>query len=250
MENDKLNSDTSIQINENEDIIEVDLKEVLFILKNHIMQIIGCFLSGAIIALLVTIFLITPKYTSTATMYVVSGSSSVVDLSALQIGTQIKADYKELMKSRTILEEVIDELDLSDFTIESLSSCITISNTSDTRILNISVETTNAQLSADIANELAKESMTYLPSIMKTDSLTLVDEALVPTSKSSPSTSKNVLLGGLLVSIIYCAYLIIRMITNDTFVTPDDIYKKFGVQPLATIPEQRKKRSGKKKGAK
>ncbi len=232
-----------------DDVIEIDLKEVFYILWNHIIQIVGSLILGMIVAFTVTFFLITPKYTATATLYVVSGNSSVVDLSALQIGTQVKSDYKELMKSRTILDEVIKDLRLENFTTSSLANCITISNTSDTRILNVSVETTNAQLSADIANKLAKESITYLPSVMKTDSLTLVDEALVPTSKSSPSTVRNTALGGILCALVYCAYLIIKMLMNDTFVTPDDIYKKFGVQPLAAIPEQKSKKR-KKKGTK
>ena len=90
---------------------------------------------------------------------------------------------------------------------------------------------------ADIANELVALSCIYLPQIMETEEPNLVEEAIVPAEKASPSYAKNVLLGGLLGAVLCCGVLVVRYLMNDTFVTPDDIQKYFGVQPLATIPE-------------
>ena len=72
---------------------------------------------------------------------------------------------------------------------------------------------------------------------METEEPNLVEEAIVPAEKASPSYAKNVLLGGLLGAVLCCGVLVVRYLMNDTFVTPDDIQKYFGVQPLATIPE-------------
>ena len=99
----------------------------------------------------------------------------------------------------------------------------------------------------------------YLPQIMETDEPNLVESAIPPTEKSSPSTARNVVLGGMLGAILCCGVLLVRYLMNDTFVTPDDIEKYFGVQPLATIPEtnmggfdevNKKRRWFKKRGAK
>lgn len=228
-----------------DDEVEIDLGEIFYLLWTHIVQILGLFVAGAVVVFLLTFFLVTPKYTATSRMYITSGSKSVVDLSSLQVSSQLKSDYQELITSNSILQDVIDGLNL-DEDVDSLKKQIEISNPSDTRILNLSVTTTNAQLSADIANELAKQAKTYLPKVMKTDEPNVFEEAQVPDHKSSPSYQKNALIGGLLTALLYCAVIIIRHVTNDTFVTPDDINKVFGVQPLATIPEGRKM-SGKKR---
>lgn len=69
-----------------EDVI--DLKDIFFILRQKWLKIIAFFVLGAVVAGLVTVFVITPKYTATASIYVVSASNdSVVDLTDLQIGT-------------------------------------------------------------------------------------------------------------------------------------------------------------------
>lgn len=230
--------------NGGDDETEIDLGEIFYLLWTHIVQIVGLFVAGAVVVFLLTFFLVTPKYTATSRMYITSGSNSVVDLSSLQVSTQLKSDYQELIKSNSILQDVIDNLSL-DEDVDTLKGQISVTNPSDTRILNLSVTTTNAQLSADIANELAKQAKTYLPKVMKSDEPNVFEEAQVPDKKSSPSYQKNAVIGGLLAALLYCAVIIIKHVTNDTFVTPEDINKVFGVQPLATIPEGKKQGSRK-----
>ena len=236
---------------------EIDLSEIAYLLWGHILDILGFLFGGAIIAFMITFFLISPKYTATAKMYILtSGSNSVVDLSALQISSQLKADYQELITSRSILEDVISGLSLQEMTVEDLEEMIVIDNPADTRILDVSVTTTDPQMSADIANELVDQAKTYLPEVMKTDEPSIFEQAEVPETKSSPSIRRNVLIGALGAAFLYMGYLVVRHLMDDTFKTPDEINKYYGVQPLAVIPEgkiknlntkARDKKRGKKK---
>ena len=219
------------------DEVEIDLVEVFYLLWSKLFFIILFFVLGAVVAFAATFFLVTPMYSATSRMYILSSSSnSVVNLSDLQISSNLKADYKELLTSRELLEEVVEDLNL-DYTYDQLAKLITISNPTDTRILNVTATTPSPQLSADIANELANQAKIYLPGIMKSEEPSVFEAAVVPTKKSSPSYMKNTLIGGLLLSLLYCAIVIVRYLMNDTLVTPDDVYDAFGIQPLATIPE-------------
>ena len=248
----------------NEDVI--DLVEVFYLLLDHWWQIFLCLVLGAGIAFGVTKFLMTPLYKATSSIYIVSASNnSVVDLTDLQIGAQLTADYQELLLSRPLLEDVIKNLELMDaegeksMSTRALAEMIQITNATDTRILDITVTSPDPRQAADIANELVEQACIYLPQIMETDEPNLVESAIPPTEKSSPSTARNVVLGGMLGAILCCGVLLVRYLMNDTFVTPDDIEKYFGVQPLATIPEtnmggfneaNKKRRWFKKRGAK
>lgn len=136
---------------------EIDLVEVFYLLWGHIVQIIACFLVGAVLAFGFTFFFVTPKYQASSSIYVVSASNnSIVNLTDLQIGSQLTADYQELMLSRPLLQDVIKNLDL-DVTYRQLEKQISISNTSSTRILTVTVTDTDPQRAADIANELVKQ---------------------------------------------------------------------------------------------
>ena len=215
----------------------IDLVALFYLYLGHIWQILACLVLGAVAAFAVTYFLIKPQYTASSKIYILSASNdSVVNLSDLQVGAQLTKDYQELLLSRPLLEEVINNLSLPT-SYAQLQNSINITNTSDTRILKITVTTTDPQQSADIANELVDQAIIYLPRIMETDPPNVVEQAIVPTHKSSPSYSKNVIMGGMIFVVLYCAILTIQFLMNDTLVTPDDIERNFGVQPLATIPE-------------
>lgn len=240
-----------------EDTDEIDLLEIFHLLKANLFKIILFLVVGAAAAFGVTKVFITPQYTATSSMYILSNNSgSVVDLSSLQISSQLKSDYQELVTSRTLLEDVINKLQL-DTTYNVLQSAITVENPTDTRILNVSVTNPDPQLAADISNEISNQAKIYLPEIMKCDAPSVFEKARVPENPSSPSVKKNTMLGGLAFAVLYCAYLIVKFLMDDTFKTPEDINKMFGVQPIGMIPEGKiqglksnrrdKKRGGKSK---
>lgn len=217
---------------------EVDLVDLFYLLWGHIWVILGCLAAGAAAALLITRFFITPLYEATSSLYVVSASNnSVVNLTDLQIGSQLTADYQELMRSRPLLEDVISRLSLEGMTVQDLEKSIRITNTSDTRILKVTASSPDPRQAADIANELVSLARVYLPQIMETQEPNLVEEAVVPTRKASPSYLYNLVLGGILGAALCCGVLVGRRMLNDTLVTPEDMARCFGVEPLATIPE-------------
>ena len=105
----------NLELNNNrkDEELEIDLLELFGHYFDKIWWIVVGFLICALAAGLITHFAITPKYTATAKMYMVSSSSqSVVDLTDLNIGQSISGDYVELLKTRPIIEGVIEDLDL------------------------------------------------------------------------------------------------------------------------------------------
>ena len=206
---------------------------------------------GGAVTFIFTYFFITPQYQATAKIYVVSASnSSIVNLSDLQLGAQLTADYQELLLSRPLLEDVIESLslDVSAEHWKDFIDTIIIESPEDTRILSITVENPDPQLAADIANEIARQAVIFLPRIMESPTPNIYEEAIAPMQKSSPSYSRNTLVGALVIAMIYCSVLVIKFLMNDTFVTPDDISKYFGVQPLAVIPEENFKNKSRHSG--
>ncbi len=233
--------------------VEIDLGEIFHLLWTHVLQILLCCVLGAVLAFGYTSFFITPMYSSTATLYILNTSSSAnetnTSLADIQISNNLVNDYKELITSRVILQETIDNLKL-DYTETQLGNMVTVDNPTNTLFVNITVTTDSAKQSASIANELAKETRIYVPEVMKTEAPSIFGKAIAPTKKSSPSTTKNTLIGGLLAAFLYIAILVVKFVMNDTIVTPDDVEKYLGISTLASIPEANLGDFNKKKKAK
>jgi len=217
---------------------EIDLIEIFYLLWDHIIEIILCMVIGAAVAFLFTRFLVTPQYTATAKMYVVSASrDSVLNLSDLQIGSQLTSDYQELIKSRTVMEDCISELKLKPMTWQQLASKVSITNPSSTRVLKITVVTEDPEKSMNIANSIANRAVTFLPEVIENDAPHIYEYAILPENPSSPSYKRNVAIGALIGALLICAFICIRYWLNDTFQTGEDLQKYLGIEPLAVIPE-------------
>ena len=216
---------------------EIDLIDLAWALLDKIHYIVLCFLIGAVIMNAYSYFLVRPTYKSTAKMYVVSASkNSVVDLDALNIGTSLTADYEQLMLSYPVLEQVINKLNL-DMDSDTLAKMITLENPTDTRILNINVVSTDPKSARDIANTLMDVSVDYLPKTMSTNAPNVAQKAKLADHKDGPSYTKYTMIGSLAGAFLYCMYLVVKYLMDDTIHTADDMEKYFDIVPLAVIPD-------------
>ena len=223
------------RINNNEE--EIDLLDLASTFLEHWHHLLLCLLVGAVVFNAYSFFCIAPTYQSTAKLYVVSASDdSVVNLSDLNLGTSLASDYEELMLSYPVLNRVIDALGL-DTTSDQLKAAYTLTNPSDTRILEITATSTDPQTARDLAETMAKEAIDYLPETMSTLAPNIAQHAKLPEHKVGPSYLKYTAMGAMLGFILCAAFLTVCYLMDDTIHTPEDMEKYFDLVPLTTIPD-------------
>ncbi len=217
--------------------MEIDLLDLFYVLLGKWHYILICLLAGGILLGAYSYFMIDPTYQSTSKLYVVSSSEdSVVNLTDLNLGTSLTKDYQELILSYPLLNQVIDRLEL-EISYQQLANMITLTNPSNTRILEILVTTTNPELSRDIANTVAELSSEYLPETMGTIAPNIAQVAQLPQHKSGPSNVKYAVIGAMLGAIIFCGIIVVQYLLDDTIRSAEDLEKHFGIVPLTSIPD-------------
>lgn len=213
----------------------IDLLELALGLLEHWKLIAVTAVTGAVLMALYTFFLVTPMYKATATIYVVSRNDSVLNFSDLQVGSELTSDYIKVFEMWEVHEKVISNLDL-DYTYTDMASMLSVTNTSDTRMLDITVTNPDPEEAAAIANKYADVGAKYISEKMKTDEPTLMSSARVPENPFSPNKAKNILLGFVVGFVLACAVVVLRTMLDDTYKSADDIRKYTGMVVLASIP--------------
>ena len=222
-----------------DDEMEIDLLELFQVLLQKAWVIILCMVIGAGLAFGGTKMLLTPKYSASSQIYILTKTTSVTSLADIQMGAQLTVDFEVLAKSRPVVEEVIDELNL-DYTYEELVEMITTQNPSDTRILKMTVENEDPNLAKEIANAMAEVTAERVAYIMTTDKPKIVEEAVTPEKPSSPSTVKNTALGGSLGAVLAMGIIVIIYLMNDTIQTEEDVRKYLDLNTLAALPLEKR----------
>ena len=216
----------------NDDEVEIDLLEIFYALKKKILLVLMVALVGGCIAAAYTQFLMTPIYSSTSSILVLSS------LADLQLGASLTSDYTVLITSTPVMEQVISDLDL-DMTAEQLKGSVSINNPTDTRILEITVNNTDSKMAKKIVDEIANVSSSYIGDKMEVIPPKIIEVGKIATVRTSPSVMKNAALGFLLGFLACAAIVVVYAVMDDTIKTEEDIEKYLGVSVLAKVPDRK-----------
>lgn len=230
-----------------DDEIEVDLLEIFDVLLSRIWLILGTGIFAALACFAVSKFALTPYYDSTTKIYILNKTdNAVATYSDVQMGTQLTKDYAELISSRYVLEEVIQQLSL-EVDYKTLVKKVSINTPADTRIVSITVEDQDPELAMNMANCIREVASEHIQNIMDIEAVNVVETANMPAGKAGPSVAKWTMLGGVAGIFLAVTIVIIRYFLDDTIKSSEDVEKYLGLSTLALIPVVSEGEGAKKK---
>lgn len=216
---------------------EIDLVELFKVLWSKAWTIILAALICGTAGGLFTHFMITPQYRSSTSIYVLArqnqGTLTYNDLTASSYLTQ---DYAQMIKSRTVAENVITQLALEDITPEKLLRKVTVSTQNNTRIITISVLDSEPEMAMKMADAFRVHAAYQIQKVTNSEAVNVVDTANLPTIPYSPSLIKNTVLAALAGAALAAFIVVIVHIVDDSIKTEEDIEKYLGTSTLGTIP--------------
>jgi capsular polysaccharide biosynthesis protein len=216
----------------------ISLRELMDTLKKRISLILFITLTAVIVSGGVSFFLLTPVYQSSTQLLVNQSKSEqpVINPGEIQTNLQLIKTYNVIIKSPTILDKVIADLDL-DMNTAQLNSKITVNSEGESQVINLAVQDTDPKTAAEIANKTAAVFQNEIPKIMNVDNVSILAKAEVG-EKQSPVKPKPLLniaialVVGLMVG-VGIAFLLEYL--DNTVKTEQDVEKLLGVPVLGSI---------------
>lgn len=229
------------EILENQEEKEIDLLELMHAIWSKIWLVIIVGILGVLIAGGYTKYAITPQYSATSTIYIFGTSTSISSIANMDLTDQLSADFQILAQSRAVLEKTLNDLNL-DMSYGELASSVSVSNPSNTHFLKLTVTNPDPDVAMEISNKLAEVTSDRVAEVMNTDRPNLMEKAVSPVSPSSPNLMKNAFLGGVVGAALVVLLIIIQVLMNDKISTAEDVQKYLGLQVLASMPLEEKKK--------
>jgi capsular polysaccharide biosynthesis protein len=234
-----------------DDIIEINLGELFSVLLGRAFLIISAGVFFGLAGLFISKFIMHPVYDSTTKIYILNKEENqTVTYSDVQISTQLTQDYAELIKSRYVIEEVIQRLNLVDADYEDLSRVLKVDTPSDTRIVAITARDEDPLMAMQIANCIREVASEHITNVMDIDAINVAETANVPTQKSGPSVTRWTIIAGFLGAVLVAFFVILEYLLDDTIKSNDDVERYLGLSTLALVPlttEETDKKKAKKK---
>lgn len=231
-------------------VFEIDLGRIAERLLSRLWLIVLMSVLGAVLAFGYTYYLVTPQYQSSAMFYVNNNKLSLGDttigISAGDISASrgLVDSHIVILKARTTLNDIIDRAGVSRTPTE-LRKMITAAPVNSTEIFEVVVTGPDPYEAERIATAIIDVLPKRIETIVEGSSAKVVDTAIVPVSPSSPSYSKNVIVGFLLFMILTVSVIIVKLLFDTIIRTEESVAQLTSYPVLAAVPNLHSTSKGK-----
>lgn len=226
---------------EQDKYLEIDLLQILKVLKRRALAIAAAAVACGLVFFLVSQFLITPKYQAEAMIYINNNRTAQTDMSInssdLQASQSLVDTCIAIINTRAVYDQVKEKTGV-DYTYGQLTGMVTASAVNSTELLSIKVESADPKEAAELANAYMEVASKTMMNTVIGSNTKEVDRATVPKHKSSPSVTRNTLIGFLLGMVAAMGVAILFELMNTVIRTEKELNEAVKDVPvLGVIPD-------------
>lgn len=245
----------------------VTLKELWAIFVQHLWVLGLIAVAAAGITCLASRLTYVPAYSSTATLYILRQNSDTDTGSSdsdFSLALKVVSDCDYLLKSHSVLDEVIQTLGL-DTSYDQLSRKVSISNPDNTRILKVTVQSDTPEKAKQIVDMLCEIGQEKIMKAMGFQQVNLYEYGTFEPNPCNTPKTVTCLMVGVAAAVLAYAVFLIAFLLDDRIRTDEDVERYLGLSILGDIPDandtknrqggyytaygaQPKKQSGRKRG--
>lgn len=234
---------------------ELDLKELFLILWNKISLILLITMIAIAIGVGYSYFFLVPEYKSSTTLVLAQSASSIEQNSDgtltqadVTLNSKLVSTYSELIKSKSILRQVVSDLNRDDINEANLKRNISVQAIKDTEVIQITVKNKDANIASQVANKIAEVFSEKVVEIYNISNVYILDRAEPSQTPSNINHIKDIVIfafGGIVISV--ALVLLINML-DTSIKTEQDIEKTTDLLILGSIPNYNIESRNKKRG--
>lgn len=212
--------------------------KLIFVLLFVIVGLVGSYIY--------TFHMQVPIYRSQTSLVLTKtdNGNTTITQNDISLNKNLVSTYREIVKSRRILSEVIDNLEL-EISYADLTEQVEVSSVNDTELIVISVYNEDNTLARQIANEIARVFKTEITEIYNIENVSIIDKALVSKEPYNVNVLKQIVLGIGAGFLLGSCLIVVLFYMDDTVKTEEDIENKLGLSVLGRVPKYKNKKGGK-----
>lgn len=216
---------------------EINLEELLKFFISKIKFIALVTVIFLVLGFVYVNFILTPMYHSSTTLILVGNSdnqNSITTQNDINLNKNLVSTYSEIVKSRTVLQQVIDKLKL-DEDVTDLSKKITVSSVENTEIIKIQVSDKDNKVAKEIATTTADVFMKEVKNIYNLTNVSIIDKASLESVPYNINIVKQLLLAGLIGVVLSSGIVFLIFYFDTTIKSSKDIEEKLGLPVIGNI---------------
>lgn len=222
---------------------EIDLKELFDFFKGKIGLLAIITISVCLLGCVYGLFIQKPMYSSYTTVILGSNestNSAGITQNDINLNKTLVDTYAEIVKSRRVLDQVINELRL-DLTYEELHQKITVTALNNTEIIKISVNDKDAIKAKNIANVTANYFASEVVDLYNLNNVNILDKATEAEKPYNINVTKQVVIYFMIGFVFAAGILFIIFYFDRTIKSVEQVEQKIKLPILGSVQQMTSK---------
>ena len=216
---------------------EINLKEVYSYFKSRLLWMILAIVVIVIIGNVYTILTRVPMYQSNTTIVLVGESKKEYSQTDSQLNQNLIGTYSEIITSRKVLQQVIDNLKLK-MTVDELSKNITTSSVEDTEIIRITVNNEKKKMAVKIADEVASVFSEEIQDIYNLENVAIIDKAEEADAPYNINYVKDNVIYLMIGVVLSFGVVFVMYYFDTTIKSSETVEEKLGLTVIGIVPKE------------
>lgn len=216
----------------------ISLKEIFGVLKKRFLMITAFVFGAALIAALISYFVLTPTYQSSSQFIVNQELQDPTQYNTNNIQTNVQMinTYNVIIKSPAVLDEVVEELNLP-YSSTELSEKIEVTSAENSQVVTVTATDEDPAVAVDIANSTVGIFQANIPEIMSVDNVSVLTEAQLSPNPSpvAPNPLLNIAIAIVLGAMVGIGVAFLLEYLDNSITTEEDVEKKLELPLLGVI---------------
>lgn len=220
---------------------ELDIRTLLSVLMQKLKWILTVTLILAILFGSYTYFLVADTYRSSFSMYVSNITTvlegQAISSSGLATSQALVQEYISLLQTDLFVDEVAANLRRQGYVLtnKTIRSIVSMEQMDDTALLELSVTTTNPQLSKAVCDAFAQVAPVKITEVMEMGTIKQTSTPAIGV-KVGPNVARNVVLGGLLGFVLAYGVFLLFFLMDNTISDERELKRRLNVTVLGSVP--------------
>ncbi len=215
----------------------ISISEILDSLKKRWKLIVVITLCATLLSGVVSFFVLKPQYEATTKVFIgkEEGAEQGYNQSDVIMYKQLMKTYLETVKTKDLIGRALEDVK-TELEVKEVLAGLTVTNVTDTQILEIKFKGKNPEEARDIVAAVTGEFINTSKTLVANGNVRVIEEVVVPENPVSPNKKMNIAIAfilGLMVSVGICFLL---EFMDNTFKSKEQLEREIDIPVLGTIP--------------
>lgn len=215
----------------------INLSDILMAIKRRWKMIVGITLGATIISVVISFFLLTPKYEANTKLFIgkQQGEDENYNYNDVTMYQNLLGTYAQVIQTKDLVQKAIEKSGYN-YKAENVIADMSVTTVTGTQTMEVKYKNTNPAIAQKLLNQITDEFISLSHELVPNGSVKIIETAKLPVAAISPNKKMNIVIAFILGFMISMGLVFLLEYLDNTIKTKEQLENELDIPVVGIIP--------------